>query len=51
MEDTGAISKEEHEARENFRTSLVRLGKQVTDQQEGRGPDLSMVPPHLVGKR
>ncbi len=51
MEDTGAVSKDEAQAREKFRTELVRVGKQVTDQQEGKGPDLSMIPPHLLGKR
>lgn len=51
MEDTGSVTKEEAEAREKFRTELVRVGKQVTDHKEGKGPDLSMVPPHLLGKR
>jgi hypothetical protein len=51
MEESSVITKEEGEARERFRTNLVRLSKQVTEQKAGNGPDLSMIPPHLMHKR
>ncbi len=51
MEESSAITKEEADAREAFRTNLVRVGKRVTEQKEGKGEDLSMIPPHLMHKR
>jgi hypothetical protein len=51
MEDQSSITKEEADAREKFRTNLVRVSKRVSEQKEGIGEDLSMVPPHLMHKR
>lgn len=51
MESDSIGTKEEHEAREKFRTTLVREGKKITEQREGRGPDLSAIPPHLMHRR
>jgi hypothetical protein len=51
MEESTISTKEEKEHRERFRTELVRLSKRVTGQQEGTGPDLSMIPPHLLNRR
>lgn len=42
---------EVQQAKEKFRVELVRLSKKITEQKEGRAPDLSMVPPHKMGRR
>ena len=42
-------TKEEQQARSNFWSNMIRLGKQITGEIEVE--DLSDVAPHLVGRR
>jgi hypothetical protein len=51
MEDQAVRTKEDHQAREQFWSMLVRIGKQAAGEIPAEQEDLSNVPPHLIGRR